>query len=207
MKAYCISGLGADQRVYNNLEIKYEKISISWITPLKNESLKNYAIRLSQKIDQDEEFILIGVSFGGLIAVEISKILKPKFTVLISTIEKSSELPFLYRLVSKMNFVKYLPSKLFHMPFFIASFLFGTKNLLLKEILQDSDLSFTKWAINTLLHWKNETSINNCVKINGTSDLILSSYESDFYIKNGHHFMIVDRADEISEIINTYTNH
>ncbi|WP_235958360.1 alpha/beta hydrolase [Flammeovirga agarivorans] len=180
MKAYCISGLGADQRVYDSLDLKYEKVPLNWIKPHKNESLKSYAMRLSQNIDKDEKFIIIGVSFGGLIAVEISKILKPEFTVLISTVEKSSELPIHYRLISKINFIKFLHPKFFNLPFIIASFLFGTKNPLLKDILKDSDLSFTKWAINSLLKWKSKENIENTLRINGTSDLILSSKNQIF---------------------------
>ncbi|NME69047.1 alpha/beta hydrolase [Flammeovirga aprica] len=204
MKAYCISGLGADHRVYENLELKYEKVHLHWIKPLEGESLKDYAIRLSENINQDEDYVIIGVSFGGLIAVEISKILKPKLTVLISTIEKSDELPFQYRIFRKMNFLKLLPPSFFNLPPFIASILFGTKNPLLRVILQDSDLNFTKWAILSLLRWTNSVSIENSLKINGTSDLILSSPRSDFYIEKGHHFMIVDRAEEIGKIINLY---
>ena len=40
-----------------------------------------YAKRMAGKINTEEEFGILGVSFGGLVAVEMSKILKPKMTV------------------------------------------------------------------------------------------------------------------------------
>ena len=87
MKVYGISGLGADKRVFEKLTLDLELIPIDWITPYKNERIEDYAKRLSKKIDKKEEFIIIGVSFGGLIATEISKILKSKLTILISSAE------------------------------------------------------------------------------------------------------------------------
>ena len=65
MKIYGISGLGADQRVFKYLKLDCEFIPIDWITPLKRESIENYALRLAQVIDTNEAFGILGVSFGG----------------------------------------------------------------------------------------------------------------------------------------------
>ncbi|WP_236941095.1 alpha/beta hydrolase [Flammeovirga sp. MY04] len=176
---------------------------MDWITPQKNESLQHYALRLSEKINTREDFILIGVSFGGVVATEIAKVLHPKLTILLSTIEISLELPLLYRIVGRTRFLEILPHQLFRMPFLIASKLFGTKHKVLKDILKDSDPSFTQWAVNALIHWKNEQRLSsNKLRIYGSKDLILPARECDVLIEGGHHFMIVDRANEISSIIN-----
>ncbi len=67
---------------------------MDWIEPLKNESLKNYAQRISNKITSDNP-TLIGLSFGGILAVEISKILKLQKVILISSAK------------TNMNFLKF----------------------------------------------------------------------------------------------------
>jgi len=77
MKIYCISGLGADRRVFKNLKLEAELIFVDWIIPKKKEHISSYASRLATVINQDEEFGLLGVSFGGLIAVEMNKVLIP----------------------------------------------------------------------------------------------------------------------------------
>ncbi|MDF4221942.1 hypothetical protein [Maribacter huludaoensis] len=56
MKIYAISGLGADQRVFEHLNLDIELIALDWITPHKNESIKVYAKRLSEVIETDDEF-------------------------------------------------------------------------------------------------------------------------------------------------------
>ena len=166
MKIYAISGLGADERVFKYLKLKNELVPINWIEPIKNESITDYSRRLSTKINLPEKFCLLGVSFGGLIATEISKILNPELTILISSAEIKTELPFIYRLFGKTKIINIIPTKLFNPPRFLASYLFRTKEKeLLNKILDDTDLKFTKWAVRQLINWKNNTRINNLLKI------------------------------------------
>lgn len=206
MKLYGISGLGADKRVFKYLRLNCDFIPIDWIIPRPNESIENYSLRLAKIIDTNEEFGILGVSFGGLVAVEISKVLKPKITILISSVAQASELKGIYHLLGKTKIVNCIPQQLFDPPRFIAHWLFGTRNKkLLDAILNDTDLAFAKWAVQQLLTWKNKEGLKNpCVKISGTNDKLIpaSSSENTFFIDKGGHFMIVDRAEEISEIIN-----
>lgn len=205
MKIYGISGLGADKRVFDSLTLDFEFVPIDWITPNKNESIESYSKRLSSVIDNKNEFCLIGVSFGGLIVTEISKILKPKTTILISSAHTKSELRAIFRWFGKTKLIKLIPATLFDPPRWIARYLFGAKNYkLLNDILDDTDLSFAKWAVNELINWKNTNQSDNVLKINGTKDKLIppkGNTEMEL-INNGEHFMIVDRANEVSKIIN-----
>lgn len=205
MNIYAISGLGADKRVYDYLQLDHQLIHIDWITPVKNEPIERYAKRLSESINKNEPFALIGLSFGGIIATEISKQLNPKFTILISSAETKFELRKIYRIFGFLNLVKVFPLFCFDMPRRIAYFIFGAKNKpLLKDILDDADLYFTKWAVIQISRWQNTTTIKNAFKISGTRDKLLppNKQSNITLIEKGEHFMIVDRADEISEILN-----
>ena len=76
---YLISGLGADERVFQFLDLsKIEHQFVKWNEPQRNESLASYCKKLTEQINQNQEIILIGVSFGGIIAQEIAK--KAKIT-------------------------------------------------------------------------------------------------------------------------------
>lgn len=205
MKIYGISGLGADKRVFDYLTLDFEFIPIDWITPNKNESIKNYSERLSKVIDTESNFCIIGVSFGGLIATEISKILNPQMTILISSAQTKNELRPIFRLFGKTKLIKLIPTSLFNPPKFIAKYVFGAKNSeLLNNILDDTDLNFAKWAVNELINWKNETLLKNILKINGTKDKLIPPKGNTkmLLIDKGEHFMIVDRAHEISVLLN-----
>ena len=204
MKIYAISGLGADKRVFQYLKLKHELIPIDWISPNDNENISQYSKRLSSVINTNEDFMILGVSFGGLVAVEISKILQPKLTILISSVETKNELPKIFRLYGSA-ILKHLPERFFDIPRKMAVTLFGTtKTELLNQILDDTDLSFAKWAVNELVNWKNTQRLEKVFKISGTHDKIIpaSGGISEVLVREGAHFMIVDRAEEISDLIN-----
>ena len=206
MKIFTISGLGADKRVFQYLTLEHELIHIDWIEPKEKEPIADYAKRLidTYQINNEAKYGIMGVSFGGLVATELSKLTHPKFTVLISSIETKSELPWFMRLAGKLRLVNYVPKAMLLPPNSIASYMFGTtKKELLGAILKDSDLKFTKWAIGELLRWKNQSKQKNLIKICGTNDKLLPPKgENTILIEKGEHFMIVDRAEEISSIIN-----
>ena len=204
MKLYGISGLGADKRVFEYLDLDCKLIPIEWIEPLKNETIESYSIRISKSINREEDFGIMGVSFGGLVAVEISKRLNPKLTILISSAETRLELRLIYRIIGKTKLLKLIPQFLFDPPRIIAYWIFGAVNKkLLNQILNDTDLYFAKWAVNQLTNWSNIEKLSNPVlKIGGTHDKLIPPNKNQRLIEKGEHFMIVDRADEISQIIN-----
>lgn len=207
MKIYAISGLGADERVFKYLTIHdHEIIPIKWLEPKKNESLKTYVVRLFQNIDTQQDFGILGVSFGGLAAVEINKIYQPKVTILVSSAETKKDLPASYRLIAKTRLLPLIPASFFDPPRVLAALLFDTKHHnLLNQILDDTSLTFAKWAIKELTSWKNTQRVSNPIlKISGTKDRLLPyrKGQNTILVKDGGHFMIVDKATEISRIIN-----
>lgn len=206
MKIFAISGLGADKRVFEDLTLNYELTYIDWISPHKNENIMAYSKRLiaEYKIDNYSTIGIIGLSFGGLIATEISKIVKPTFTILISSVSTKDELSIGLRLLGKSKIIEFIPHQCFRIPKPIAHFMFGTKRKkMLNTILNQSDLFFTKWAIIELLNWQNKTLISPLIKISGTKDKLLPPKGINYFlIEKGEHFMIVDRAKEISTLLN-----
>ena len=205
MILYAISGLGADERAFSRIKTDCEIVHIDWLKPIKNESIKSYASRLSKVIDTSKPYGLIAVSFGGLIAIEISKMLNPKIVFLISSIKTRADLPWYFRLMGSLNFLKLVPEKLMIPPGFMIKHLFGTNNPFLMDIINETDTYFAKWASYELCGWKNKTVLKNSILISGTSDRLLPITDNaDYSIENGNHFMIVSKSREISAIINKY---
>ena len=206
MKIFAISGLGADKRVFQFLSLNHDLIPVDWIRPKKRESIIEYSKRLIKeyKIGSEQNFGILGVSFGGLIATEISKLTNPKFTILISSVETRNELSGILKIFGKSRLIELIPKRLLKPPKSIAHFMLGVENKkLLNSILEDTDLYFSKWAIRELISWKNQSSLPNLIKIGGTKDKLLPPKgENTILINGGGHFMIVDKAKEVSGIIN-----
>ena len=204
---YIISGLGADKRMFQNFSFEgYNVIHIDWILPLENETLQNYALRISENI-KDENAILIGLSFGGIISVEISKIKKFKKVFLLSSAKTKFEIPFYYRFLGKLNLLRIIPSSILKRVNSLTYLVFGAKTnaekSLLEDIVRNTDEKFLKWALHQIMNWKNEIYSENIVHIQGDSDLILPHIfvKYDYLIKCGTHFMTLNQSKEIETII------
>lgn len=210
---YCISGLGADKRVFTKLIFKgYQPVHINWLTPNKKESIADYAKRLATEI-KDENPILIGLSFGGIVAIEISKQITTEKVILISSAKEQAEVPWYFRVFRWFPIHLLIPFKsLLWAVYWLINWFFSLETVeerkLLKAILVDTDRVFLKWAINQVVQWKNQTIPDNIYHIQGTSDRIfpLSFIEANFTVEKGGHFMIMNRAEQISNLIETIIN-
>ena len=204
---YVFSGLGADKRVFKNISFQnHQTIFVDWISPKKNESIEVYAKRLSMQIKTPKP-ILIGLSFGGIMAIEIAKHIEPEKIILISSAKNKNEIPFLYRLAGKINLHKIIPSFLLKRAHRITYCHFGSKTteekILLKNILAETDSVFLKWAIDQIVKWKNVGVTKNLSHVHGDNDKILPSalVKADKVIKHGGHLMVLNHAKEVSDFI------
>lgn len=206
-KVYIFSGLGVDRRVFDNIDFGNLDIEfVDWINPLKNETLENYAERISREITSENP-IMIGLSFGGMVAVEISKIIKTEKIILIASAKNKFELPKINWISGKLKLNNFIPKSIFKKQNFITNWIFGieteSEKQLLKDILQDTNANFFSWAINEIVNWKNEVSPENVIHIHGNKDRIIpfKNVKADFVIDGGGHFMTVNKAREIGDII------
>jgi len=204
---YIFSGLGADERVFQKIDFSnFSTTFIKWIIPLDKETIEHYATRLLDQITTTKP-TLIGLSFGGLMAVEVAKQIETEKVILISSAKTKYEIPFFYRFAGQLGLHKLLPTKLLKSSNFITNWFFGTNSTfdkqLLKQILIDTDPTFLKWAIDKVTRWTNKTQTKNLFHIHGTSDRILpfKFVYSSSTIKNGGHLMTLNKADELNNIL------
>ena len=205
---YCISGLGADKRVFRNLKLSgYQPIHLDWLPPEKGENITDYAQRLAGEIEQENP-IVIGLSFGGIVAVEIAKQIAVEKIILISSVKTVAENPWYFKMFRWLPIHLLIPFKsLLWAVYWLINWFFGLETKeekrLLKAILIDTDAKFLKWAINRVVYWKNEIIPDNLFHLHGTSDRIfpIGFVDADLTIDEGGHFMIMNRADKISQTI------
>jgi pimeloyl-ACP methyl ester carboxylesterase len=204
---YIFSGLGADERVFQLLDFSgFSTTFIKWIVPQDKETIEQYATRLLDQITTTKP-TLIGLSFGGLIAVEVAKQIDTEKVILIASAKTKNEIPFYYRFAGQLKIHRLLPTRLLKSSNFVTNWFFGTSSTfdkqLLKQILMDTDPTFLKWAIDKVARWTNQTQTKNLFHIHGTSDRILplSFLKCNYTIKNGGHLMTLNKADELNQIL------
>jgi len=177
-KVYFISGLGADKRSFSFLDLSFcNPVFIDWIQPQGNESLLSYALRLREQITELHPTI-VGVSFGGMLVTEMAKADPHIKAIIISSNKTANEFPSIYRTGKYLPVYKWVSPTLLKRTALFRSLFFGPKGKKQKEtfrqILNDSDTRFTKWAIHSILCWNNNVVPENVIHFHGNSNKLLS---------------------------------
>lgn len=209
MKIYCLSGLGADKKAFQNIHIKGATlVHIEWLSPLPKETMASYAKRLYEENIVEDDYYLMGLSFGGMLAQEFSKIHQPKRLILLSTIPSSGSLPIYLRFLGKLRFHHILPNRVIKSVNFITRYLFGTQDprveKLFRQIQADTDPKYIRWAIGTIVNWKNSVTVN-ALRVHGSKDKLLPlKFEVDHIVQGGGHLMLIDHSEEVNKAISEY---
>ena len=207
---YLIPGQGADSRQFKNLSIdnKFDVRYIEYFTPEKGWKMNDFAKALATQIDTTRNFVILGVSLGGMIATEMGDFLHPEKIILISSAKCKDELPVRYKFQRAIPLYKLFP----------AIVLKGGAKLLqpivepdrkydsntFKLMLDEKDPLFLKRTIAMILNWDRTSYSNDIVHIHGDNDhtIPVKNIRYDFLIEDGSHMMVFTRADEIGNLIN-----
>ena len=170
-------GMSANPLIFKRIKFsdeKYEIHFLKWAKPVLNESIENYSKRLLDFIKHKNP-ILIGVSFGGLIVQEISKLIDVEKVIIISSIKSNRELPLYMKSAKFLKLYNYFPLKLFDDVFNISKSLKINKIYkkldLIDKYLSVRDENYLKWAIREILNWKQEKPLLEVIHIHGDKDL------------------------------------
>lgn len=204
---YCISGLGADEKVFDNLQLNgHELRYIPWLKPEKKETIKAYAARMASYI-KHESPILIGVSFGGMMGIEIARMMHIQKLIIVSSIRSTEEMPKWMKVAGKIKLNKVLPVKSYKFTEKIDNRRLGVsteaEKIMVRAYRKKADPVYLDWAIDKILNWKNDWQPENLVHIHGDMDKIfpIKRLNPHHVIKAGTHMIIYNRAKEVAACI------
>ena len=206
---YCLGGLVKDEQIFQNVHPEgVELVHIKYNAPLKDESLKHYSKRLFEELQLPEKYQLLGVSFGGMIATEFSKIREPEKLYLVSSVSQTTEAALKFRIAMLLRLHKIIPRAIVKHKNFISRRIAGIKKQTDQErmtrLLSNADAEFMKWGLESFSKWKNKL-IPKAIRIHGTRDRIFPyAGNADYPIQDGSHFIMTNRPDEIAKILSYY---
>lgn len=205
---FCISGLGADEKAFAKLNIDGFRLKvIQWKQPLQGESLEAYAARMREEIDESDP-VLIGLSFGGMVCIEIAKQIPVQKIIIISSIKSARELPLWMRTVAFLKLNKIVPVRSnYALTGFIQNHFLGISTAEEKALVAQSrrraNTRYIQWSVDKIVNWKNEWQPPVIIHIHGDNDKMfpIKNIQADYIVKNGGHFMIMNKAREVSELV------
>lgn len=215
---YFISGLGADERVFKNICIPGSSVKyLRWTRPEKNESIISYANRLKEQCTEINP-VIVGLSFGGMMAMEMARIMPVRKVILISSVKTREELPPWLKLSGKLKLPQLLPDKslasfrAYKMLRPIQNYFLGVTNdeerQIANEYRDNVDPVYLKWSIGQVCNWKNPPLPDKIFHIHGTADHIfpIRRIRPTHIIEGGGHFMIMNKTPEINAILQSLIN-
>ena len=208
INVYFMPGMAASSRIFDYISLPemYRIHKLDWMIPKQKETLKNYAKRICEKINEPDP-ILIGVSFGGILIQEVSKHLNYKKIVIISSIKTSKELPISMKMAKKTNIHKILPFQWINNIDKLALFAFGEgikkKIKLYMKYLSFKDPNYLKWAIDCIVNWDQKETIKGLIHIHGKKYNVfpVKNLSGKVYLIEGNHAIIITRAHQINKLL------
>lgn len=204
---YFVPGLAANNKIFEHIQLdntKYECHFLEWKIPIvKDESIKAYAQRMCDEITHTNP-ILIGVSFGGIMVQEMSKLIPVEKVIIISSVKSNIEFPKRLKFALLSKAYKLFPAKFIenldsYIDYFLGDYQ-QKKVEAYKKYMSVRNADYLHWAIYTVLHWKQIETLPNIYHIHGNNDSVFpSKYISDYIkIEGGTHAMVLTKAKKIS---------
>lgn len=204
---YLMPGMAASPKIFEYIELpkdQFEVHYLEWIIPLSNELISDYALRMTDFIKHDN-IVLLGVSFGGVLVQEISKHIKVRKLIIVSSIKSIHELPRHMMLAKITKAYKLVPTQLAKNIDVLVKYAYGTKTNkrleLYKKYLSVNDSVYLSWAIKNMVNWNQEKYNPDIIHIHGDNDMVFPVKNiSDFIrIKEGTHIMIINKYKWFNE--------
>ncbi|NNE26128.1 MAG: hypothetical protein HKN09_04745 [Saprospiraceae bacterium] len=216
LQIYTIPGLGFDSRIFQNIHFENFQIThLEWKEPLsQDESIEAYAKRYLDEI-KGEHIVLIGHSFGGVLSIELSRLIKIDSIFLISSIRHEQEMPVTFNAISKLKLYKLItPGQLAQsVPFWgkFYDYTSAEQMGLAIDMISNNTKTYLKWAVKTISNWKFKAqgTETNITQIHGSKDKtfpISKIKNVDFTVEGGGHFMVYKHGKQIGEFIQQKIN-
>lgn len=203
---YFVPGMAAGQEIFRNIHFpkSYKVHFLEWLIPEKAETLEDYSKRMAFRVKHDNA-ILVGVSFGGVVVQEMSRFLKLKKLIIISSVKTRNELPRRMKVARYTKAYKLIPTSLVLSVEDLTKFSIGPKSKkrlsLYQQYLHVRDKRYLDWALEKMVTWDRKEEIEGVIHIQGDKDIVfpIKYIQGCTVIQNGTHIMILNKGREISK--------
>ncbi len=199
--------MGADEKAFDHIHLAgYELVYLPWLTPQRGEAIQDYAARMCLAIKEDKP-VLMGLSFGGMIGIEMAKLIDTHKIILISSIHSKKQMPRWMRVAGKLKINRLIPMRPYKILESIQNRRMGVTTKAERELVnnyrKNTSQVYIDWAINEILNWKNEWQPPGLYHIHGDADKIfpIQKLTPTHTVKAAGHLMIFNRAAAVNKYL------
>lgn len=202
---YLLSGIGADSRLLAPQVAAFSGTQVlEWIQPIRGESVRDYARRISAPIPPGE-LIIGGVSFGGVIAQEIARQRPCLGVILVSSLRSPRELASVFQLGRRIpgSWLRAVGALGALLPI-VAKASHEHPRRLCLNMPASSDPVFLSWAMDVLARWDPPTVESTpLLRVHGTRDFLIRPGKAEIvqWIQGGGHLSNLTHAEDVNEAI------
>ena len=201
-----LPGMGGDGRLFRPQRAVFPNLIVpSWIEPLPKESLVDYAARFAKVIDPGQPCFLGGVSFGGVVALEVASHLMTRECFLLGSIRSPQEIPRRLRLFRSVSGLVMIPKWLSPCVLACGSrYLNPTVRGALHQV-HDADGRFLRWAAQAILNWTPSDGVKSVrvSQINGDRDRVFPHglTKADRVVPGAGHLVSLTHPDVVNQFL------
>jgi surfactin synthase thioesterase subunit len=209
MDLYLLPGLGADGRLFGKLGLPgHTTHPFSWPRMPEGSTLRDHARALAGPVDATKPHALIGVSMGGMVALEMAAITRPLGTILISSWKGPQEMPLSIRMLRGTHPERLLTPAAFKRLLPVVRWQMGLEtpedHALFEAFVACSPLDRLRVQIAAVLGWEGPSAMpTHLVHIHGDADRLMpiANIRDPVVVQGGGHFMVYNRAEMVSHVV------
>jgi pimeloyl-ACP methyl ester carboxylesterase len=206
------AGLGADHRLFHrqNAALRASVEVPAWIHPLPRERINDYAARIAPTIRSRPPYFLGGVSFGGMVAMEVAQHVSCQGVILISSCRSCRAIPLWQRFIAR-PLARAVPAHVqkwvdLHVPGALRPLGKCTPadRSLVLHMIRDTPAAFLRWSLREALRWRGVNDLPVPIHhIHGRRDRTIPCPRDgvDQFIPDGGHLIALTHADAVNAFI------
>jgi pimeloyl-ACP methyl ester carboxylesterase len=205
-----LPGLGADEQLFTPQRKAFPTLEVpAWLDPSPGETLPAFAARMARHVEGGPDLVLGGVSFGGMVALEMARLLKPRAVVLIASCRSGADLRSHVQALAHVGCR--LPTRLMRPSpavWPVIAWGFGVKTAeardLIRHFLETRSPAFVQWGLRGLLGWRPDQGPACPVyHIHGGADRLISAarVSPNRVVPGAGHLVNLTHADEVNAFL------
>lgn len=203
------SGMGADASIFQQQKLAFPKLTVpTWPAPYDGDDLTSYCARFADTLDPHRPCIVGGASFGGIVALEMTRHLDALACLLIGSVGGPSQLPKRVRLLRPfspaLNMTPITMLQKSAASAVVAASKVDAKHLAsISRQFSEADANVLRWSARQILSWNSSYDDIDVRHIHGDRDHVfpISCVDPDEVVFGGGHVISMTHGEQVNEFL------